>query len=175
MEVPLRLKIDKFSLHEELDIQANQVGWWAGKLAESQYRLDTLESELELRKAELAKDIRDDPKAYGSAKTTDETVKSLVIIQPEYQALTKKINLTKYEVSIYKSAVLGLEHKKRSLTLLVDLYTREYYSSDHSGRFQRNGNQSISTENLSDEEKSEVRARGQRRLQERELDELDDK
>ena len=159
----LRLQIDKHRLDEEWEGQAVQFYYWAKQAADAQLKYDAAKSALSLKSAELDREIRNDPMSFDVGKITDKVAEKTIPLQPEYQAAERAVRQAYNELLHCKAAVDALEHRKRGLTMMVELYTREYYADSH-----RKG-----IRDLSEEEKQDVRARGQRRMQQREVQEED--
>ena len=159
-ETQLRLEIDKFKLDEELVGQPMQVFLWARKTADAQLEFDEAKAELSLSYAELDKSIRDNPADYGIAKLTETIVEQTILALPEYVVGQKRVNKARHKVAYAEAAVNGLEHRKRSITLLVELWIKEYYS-DTRGRIQ-------GSEEVSEFEKDAIRNRARRRIEEKE-------
>lgn len=151
-EVKLRLDIDKHRLDEEWAEQPNQFYYWSIKAANAQLAYDAAKSELALQAAKLDREIREDPSAFGVGKINNDVVEAAVLQQPEYKAHQKTVGLRYNELLHYRAAVDALEHRKRALTMLVELYTREYFADSHSRKSE-----------LTEDEIREVRQRGQRK------------
>lgn len=147
----LRLDIDRFHLEVEWVNQPQQYYVWAKKAADAQLAFDQAKSKLDLVDAEVAKDIRDDPVEYEIDKVTKDTVDAAVAMHPQHQAAVNKVNSTRHDLQVAQAAVNALEHRKRALTILAELWIREYYSDLNSKS--HNGQES----------KEEIRSRGARR------------
>ena len=148
----LRLEIDRLRLDDEWADQPRMFHVWALKVAEYQARYDEVKSELELMQAELGRDIRDQPESYGIDKVTVDAVNGMILTQGEYQVVGRKLNHASHDVQVAKAAVSALEHRKRALTMLVELWIRDYYADPR-------------LRNMTDDEKREVRTRGRRRAE----------
>ena len=57
-----------------------------------------------------------------------------MLTQPEYKAAVKAVNVARHDLAVANAAVNALEHRKRSLSLLVELWIREYYTADATPR-----------------------------------------
>lgn len=138
----LRLEIDPLRLDQELIGQASQFYLWSHKTADAQMRYDGAKSALSLLTAQLGLEIRRKPESAGlTGKPTNDVVDAVVFSRPEYIEAQQVVDKARHDLGLYKSAVDALEHRKRALTLLVDLWTREYYIDyqrrDHSGSRQQ--------------------------------------
>jgi hypothetical protein len=101
---------------------------WARKLADARLKVDEAKAELELVTAELDSKIREDPESYGIEKLTEAGVKSTILIQEEYTDALQTFNAARHQVNILDAGVNALEHRKRALEKLVDLYARSYFA-----------------------------------------------
>ena len=165
-EVSLNLDIDPMKLDQEWVNHPKQYHVWAKKLADAQFEFDKSKSKLELIKADLDGDIREQPESYGLSKITENVVANTIISQLEHKTATREVNEARHELEIFKAAVTALEHKKRQLTVLAELWIRDYYSSPtvHG-----------STDEGKDFEKRTVRERGRRRREQlKEEQEIED-
>jgi len=125
----LRLEIDRLKLDQEWTEQPSLFHTWAIKAADAQAEYDQEKSKLELTKSELYQQIREEPTAFGlSDKMTENLVGNTVITQPEHNAAVRRCNKARHGLEIAKAAVNALEHRKRALSLLVELWLRDYYS-----------------------------------------------
>lgn len=144
MSEPLRLEIDELRLDKEWLDQPLQFYRWSKITADAQFKLDSAKSEFALTEAEVSREIRDKPEAYGLSKVTDKAIDATVQTQPEYVAASKAVDRAKHELAIASAAVAALEQRKRALTMLVELWVREYYvdavprpRSEKSAEFER--------------------------------------
>lgn len=150
----LRLDIDILKLDKEWQDQPRLYHDGAVTTADAQKKYDEAKSQLDVVEAEYDKEIRANPDVYGLVKITESALAKTIILQPDYQAQVKKINDTKYDLDILKAYVAALDHKKRALTLLVELWIRDYYS---------NPQVSTSREATDEMNKRAARTRGSRR------------
>lgn len=165
-ELDLDLEVDRLRLDDEWVKHPKQYHVWAQKAADAQYAYDQAKAELELTKAELDQDIRNNPGTYGlPEKVTEVRLSNVVILQNEYQLTLSHLNKKKHELDIAHAAVNTLEQRKRQLTVLVELWTKDYYSeSTIHGK----------TEEEKDFEKRTVRNRGRKRREREKEDEQED-
>lgn len=126
----LRLEIDKQRLDVEWREQPLAYWDWAKKVADAQLAYDDAKSQLSVEKAEIELDVRSHPDNHGLAglKITEGVVSSAVETNPIVRRLEKNLRNAKYNLDIAKAAVEALEHRKRALTMLVELWIRDYYS-----------------------------------------------
>jgi hypothetical protein len=160
MPKELRLSIDKTALEQEWVEQPALYFEWAKEAADCQSVLDREKSRLDVVKAELEQSIRDNPGQYNVAKVTEASVAAAILTQPEYQAAVRKVNDARHAHGVANAAVNALEHRKRSLSMLVELWVREYYTADSSPRARSPKGEEF--------DKAAVRGRGRKRLQDQE-------
>lgn len=125
----LKLDIDPLKLDEEWLMQATMREAWGVKLADAMYELDEAKASLSVIDAEVDQEIRDDPESYGLAKVTEAALSKAVLASRLHVDGVKKVNKARHRVEVLRAAVDGLEHKKRALTMLVELHGQEYYAS----------------------------------------------
>lgn len=153
----LRLEIDKYRLDVEWQMQPQQMYVWAKKAADAQLALNSAKSSLDLIDAGLDKEIRDNPETFEISKLTNEVVTKTIETQPPHVAAVRKVNEAHHVLRIAEAAVNALEHRKRALTMLVELWVKDYYSDKS-----RNTPAALSEEG-GDFNKEAVRNRGARR------------
>lgn len=124
----LRVEIDPLKLEDEITEHSVQFHRWAERQAEAQAAYDEAKSDVELAKAKADYEIRGNPETFGLTKATEASLASAVLIQPEVRSATHKLHQTRKELEYVKAAVSALEHRKRMLTMLVELWVRNYYA-----------------------------------------------
>ena len=155
----LRLNIDRLRLDEEWADQPKMFHDWAVEVADCQLVFDQAKARLEVVAAELYNGVRSDPSSYDiTDKLTEKLIEATVLTQPEYTAATTKVNKARYSLEYAKASVNALEHKKRALSLLVELFIRDYYSD---------ATVKPRSEAAADHMKEQTRTRARRRLEER--------
>lgn len=97
--------------------------------ADLKKKVDLRKGELELAEARLSKLIRDTPGKYGMDKVTEASISACILTQEEYQTAVRLLNAAKHEQEVCQAIVWALEHKKRSLSLLVDLHGMGYFAN----------------------------------------------
>jgi len=160
-ELHLRTDIDPLNLHKELEDQATMFHDWAKAAAESNKEYQQAKSGVDLVYAEVEKLARQSPEEFGIGKVTESTIKSAVMASLDYQDAVERRDAARYEYEMHQAAVNALEHKKRALTLLVELWVRDYYSEVTSKPHEPS--------TMDDESRSEVRSRGRRRKEKKEM------
>lgn len=128
MSDELRLDIDKARLDQEWREQPALYWKWAKKVADAQLVYDNAKSELAVEKAEADLAIRKSPNDYGIGKLTEAALSAAIDKSRVIQRCEEKIREARHALDIAKAAVDALEHRKRALSMLVELWIRDYYS-----------------------------------------------
>jgi hypothetical protein len=85
-------------------------------------------SMVDLVKAELELEIRENPSKFGVKTLREQTVKALIIVQPRYQKAVRRMNRKKYNLGIHESDVVSYDHRKKALENLVVLWKGDYFA-----------------------------------------------
>jgi len=102
---------------------------WAWLAAEAKRDADESKANLAVVHADLSAAIRNTPGKYGLEKVTEAGLAAAVLLLPGYQKAQRRLRTANYESDMLQAVVWALEHKKRSLTLLVDLHGMGYFSA----------------------------------------------
>lgn len=102
---------------------------YAQLAAEAKRDVNELSNLLEVTEAEVSAKIRAHPENYKIEKVTEAAIKAAIITHPEIRRAEQVLLKAKHKLDIHQAAVSALEHKKRSLTLLVELHGMSYYSN----------------------------------------------
>jgi len=145
------LAIDEMRLDREWVDQPKLMAEWTEKAANCQFDYDTAKSNLSLTEAELSHDVRSDPDSYGVTKVINESVAVAVKTDPKYRAAVANVTKSRHDLALANAMVTALEHRKRALTMLVELWIRDYYAKP--------------TE-PTDQQKAAIRGRARRRREE---------
>lgn len=150
----IRASIDEFRLEDEWQGHSQMVLNAGVLVAEKQKDFDVAKDLFERTKADLDFEIRRDPTAYNIGKMTETAVQSAMILHPEYKIASGQVIKTRYELQQAQAIANSLEHRKRALSMLVELWMHDYYSDS-------------SPKSPSDVEfdKRAVRSRGRRRME----------
>lgn len=153
-----RLNIDMGRLDKEWAQQPDIYHEAAKELADKRADLDTAKARLDVVAAECGKDIRAMPSKFdiSAPRVTEKMVEDAVLLHPEYQSALKRMNKLKHDVGILQAMVEALDHKKKALEHLVQLFLSDYFSSPKKVRGGDDGR-------FANARKAEVRSRSQRR------------
>lgn len=108
------LEIDRNNLEEEWEKQAGLYLYYSEELINITVERDKM-------KAALDKDIRDNPTKYGIGTIREEVVKNAIVIHGG-----EEFEMINIKTSILVAKVKALEHKKKALENLVQLYISGY-------------------------------------------------
>lgn len=149
----LDLSINPLQLEVEWTAHPSVYGYWAEQLVEAQAEYDELKTKCDIVKATVDQEVRENPSAFSVDKVTVDTVNSATTLDPRMQAAITRMNAAKKKTGLCKAAVDALEHKKRALTVLAELWIKDYYSELGMPK----------TEHLTEEDKKAIRSRGRAR------------
>ena len=165
-EERLRMEIDENNLDREWREHPQVFYNWARKAADASAAFEEAKVALEVAKAEIGQEVRENPQLYNMERTTEGGIKTAVELHPEVRLAQKVLIKARHERDLHDAAVTALEHRKRALTKLADLWAQDYYSD--------NGPKPKPGEDREDWEKRAVRNRGRRRREAVEDGEPDD-
>jgi hypothetical protein len=124
------IKMSIYKLDEAALNQAELYEEWSTKWAQAISERDKLKEQITIFKAEVDERIRLHPQKYGwaSDKAPTETwIAQKIILDPELRELNNKFIEAQYNVNIMASAKETLEHRKKGLDILTDLYKGNYF------------------------------------------------
>lgn len=129
----LSLKLSVHNLQEEWEALPEDVKIWHQALAKAQASLATAEQALLHTRSKTEIAIRQDPVKFGLAKTTEDSIKALLAIQPAVIEATNEVNAAKDEVSSTRAIVEALDVKRSALKYLSELTLQGFANSFPSG------------------------------------------
>lgn len=93
-----------------------------------------MEEHLAQVEAELALDIRANPKDYDAPEgarggVTDSICTALITLQPKYQGCKKALTEARYKYDRARAAARAFDHRRSALERLVALHGQNYFSS----------------------------------------------
>lgn len=97
-------------------------------LAEAELELANAKQALDIKKAELDKNIRMYPEEYDIEKVTETAISNAILGNKGYKAAVDECNQCQYEYTMAKNAVKAFEHKKDALENLVRLFGQQYFA-----------------------------------------------
>jgi regulator of replication initiation timing len=120
------VKINRFQLDKECEIHPSLYQYYSDLLSEARTAKDRAEAALSLVKAEVELAIRGCPPE--GIKVTETSIKAMVEANEDVQGAGKKLRRKKTEIYTFESAVTSLEHRKRMLDNLTQLWSKGYYA-----------------------------------------------
>ena len=123
------LDLDQDRLDEEWIAQPKLYFEWAEKLADARLARDTAKTKVEVVRANLGRDIREDPESFDIPKITESVVAATIIQQPEFKAAQTNLLQAQHSMGVLEAAVVSLDHRKKALENLVYLHGQNYFSS----------------------------------------------
>lgn len=153
--------IDVNALDQELLRQAQIYHSYAADLADAGKERREAEDALAVTEAEAELEIRENPEDFGLNKITEALVKSAVKTHPEVKKARRGVNILKHQEDVHGAACRAMDHKKRMLEKLVELFLADYFAAPRttSGR-----------EAQTSASKTQARSRARKRRREREDD-----
>lgn len=98
--------------------------------ANAKQDVDEGKRQLDLIESQLRHKVRSVPGTFGlKEKPTESAVSDTVLRQESYQLALTTLNQAKHKAELHQAVVWALEHKKRTLTLLVELHGMGYFSN----------------------------------------------
>lgn len=154
----IRLEIDELRLGDECVEQATMYFQASKRLAEAKLEEDQAKMDLDATFAELSREVRAKPAAFGlGEKVTEAAVQAAITEDRDYKSAHTVWLQARYKANLAQGRVTAMEHRKRALTLLVELRRQEWYADP---KVSREGREAIKAE-----EKKRVRQLGQRALE----------
>lgn len=125
------LKIDRNVLHIEWERQSQLYLEWAEKWAQAVFRRDRLKNKLDLVRARLYAEIKKNPQEYGidpNTRLTDSYVESIILQNSQYSKVYNLYIEAIRKVNSYAALKEALQHRKKALEALTQLYLTGYFS-----------------------------------------------
>lgn len=123
------IDIDIYNLDEELRIQPELALHYNSKLADAELSLDEADAKLGLIEAEIASEVRVNPKYFGLDSLSDKKIELAVKTDQRYQDALAEKNRCKHRVAKIKAMTKAVEHRKSSLEGAVKLHGQQYFAS----------------------------------------------
>lgn len=128
------IAIDEQALDVEWLRQPDLMRKYTAHAADMKKEMDEAKERLEVRKAELERDIRTSPGDYDLLKVTESAIQSTIMIQQGYKDHMQDFIDAKYEYDIAVAAVRAMDQKKTALENLVKLLGQSYFAGPQSPR-----------------------------------------
>jgi hypothetical protein len=119
---------DLHALHKEWHRQPKLYHKYAMMLVDAKAALDAAEAQLALRQADLDGGIRARPERYGLEKITEGAIKALILTDGQFQNDQQAVADCQRRVGELQVAVQTLDHRKKALENVVQLWLADYFS-----------------------------------------------
>ena len=123
------IKIDEFALDKEWIKQPRLFAGYCEELANADRDVGKAKEKLEVVRAELLRDIIDNPSNFGLEKTTQAMIDAVIITDGRYIEAQSYLNTLLYEKNMIQNAVRAMDMKKSALENLVKLHGQNYFST----------------------------------------------
>lgn len=121
--------IDKHALDKEWEEQASNYFEIAADLEEANAETDQAKARIDVVYADLDGEIRENPEAFGfEGKPTEPSIKACILGQDRYKKVIERFNEKRRAAGLLGAAVRAMEHKKRAIEKLTDLFIAGYFS-----------------------------------------------
>jgi hypothetical protein len=120
--------IDETALDVEWLQQASLLMKYCRHEALCQKKFEQAEANYQITKAELDRDVRENPKKFDLLKETEGAINAAIRATDEYRDAKVQVTETQYEWNMAKSAVRSLYAKKDALENLVRLHGQQYFA-----------------------------------------------
>jgi len=152
---PNFLKIDPLRLDKEWLGQATLYFEYSQQLADARKEADAAKVEMDLTQSELELKIRENPTKFGlKDKPTEANIKAAIPSRPRYKEAQAVYFNARHKVDVLTGAVVAIEHRKRALTMLVDLHRCGYFADP------KNSASADARESMAEEHKKAARSAG---------------
>ena len=122
------IKIDETALDVEWLNQPRLCLKYSQELAEAKKEVDQAKEKLDVIRADLDKEIRNNPKKFGMEKITEGAIQSNIVIHNLFRTAETRLTEAKYKSEMIRAAVSAIEHRKDALENLVKLYGQQYFA-----------------------------------------------
>lgn len=127
-QAKLDLAIDMNLLPEQWVEQPALVLHWATQLADAVRDQDQCKRDLAVVEAGLLNEMRLDPTRFGLVKVTDSSVAAAVQAVPDWLEANDAYIEARYRVNVLRGVVDALEHRKRALQAVTELWQRQWFA-----------------------------------------------
>jgi len=123
------LKIDKTKLDVEWEFQSLLFMKWAEAHAQAIFERDKVKEQLDFVRSEIDENIRVDFESYGfDKKPTEAAISAKIIMTAKYKVMYEKLAEANKNVNILAGAREAMNHKKKALENITQLWTMGYFS-----------------------------------------------
>jgi len=120
------VKINQSNLDWHFEMQPMLYLKWAERHAQAVFEMDKAKEQLDLVKAEVDAEIREDPEKFGLSKVTEAAVSNSILQHPSVLKANGTLIEARKNVNIMTAAKEAMAHKKKSLEMLAQLWLGQY-------------------------------------------------
>lgn len=128
------LKINLDNLHQEWLKQPVLYMQYAEAAALASRAKDETKNKLEVVRAKIDLEIRNDPNKFDLAKITETAINNVILLQSKYQEILEEYHQAKYECDIMIAAIRAFDQRKSALENEVKLWAGAYFSDPKGDR-----------------------------------------
>lgn len=128
------IEIDELRLDKEWINQPRKYLDFCQQLAHVSRDLDEAKARLDVVKAEMDARIRKKPDRFGLDRATEASIAATILVTDEYQQALQEVIDAKYAKDMVGAAVGALDHRKKALEKLVELYLAGYFAEPKASR-----------------------------------------
>jgi hypothetical protein len=128
MDYKTDIEIDEDMLDVEFLNQASLFMKYSQHYAQMRRSVDEEKQSLDVVKAEVDRDIRENPANYNIEKVTEGTIQSAILTSKKYKTAYTAYLDAKYESDMAGAAVQAFEQRKVALENLVKLHGQQYFA-----------------------------------------------
>lgn len=96
--------------------------------AECRYEYEQAKTNVDVVKAELDKQVRNNPSEFGIEKPTEGAINSAIQASEKFQEAQKALHQAQYDLNVAQAAVKSIDGKKDALENLVRLHGQQYFA-----------------------------------------------
>ena len=123
------VQIDEHALDKECIRLPSDYLKYANLAADAKRDADEAKTRLDVVQADLAAEVRSNPSDFGLDKVTEAGIQGAVLTNERYQKVLTRVQKARHAQELAQAVVWALEHKKRTLTLLVELHGMGYFAA----------------------------------------------
>ena len=135
----------EFNYEKEVEINPNalDIEWlqqpslflkYSEAAAEARRDLDLAKERLDVIRAQIDKEIREDPEKFGVKKITEAVVSNTIVVQEKYRQVYQEYVDLKYQADLLTRVVSAFDQRKSALENLVRLYGQSYFAGPQEPR-----------------------------------------
>ena len=122
------IRIDKFNLDVEWEMQPAKYIEWATKLSVAILERDQCKQRIDVLRAQLDRKLRVELEKQLGKKPTEGAISAAIDLEQTYQDIQDEYHQINYQVNILTAARNAFEQRKKALEYLTQLYLSSYFS-----------------------------------------------